>query len=51
LHPVNHGGLDSRYSGQVRHVPQVQLTGAHRRVAAALAAADLSESYARTICG
>jgi hypothetical protein len=32
-------------------VPQVQLTGAHPRVAVALAAADLSESYARAICG
>ena len=31
-------------------MPQAQLTGAYRRVAAALAAADLSESYARTIC-
>jgi hypothetical protein len=29
-------------------VPQVQLTGATPGVAAALAAADLSESYART---
>jgi len=48
LQPVNHGGLGSRYSGQVRQVPQVQLIGAHPRVAAALAAADLSGSYAPT---
>ena len=32
-------------------MPQVPLTGAHPQVAAALAAADLPESHARTICG
>jgi hypothetical protein len=28
LHPVNHGGRGSRYSGPLRDVPGVQLIGA-----------------------